>query len=127
MDPNRKWITHRDRYYDTVTIYPNGDIQKGCALKNPELLPVIPIEGHRIYAERDRFFSRMSVNVATSCFLNILGPVAFRKVSTTPSTTTPEPVFSHKTHNTTSTSTPIPIPTKMSSTSKLFEKEDNHE
>ena len=125
MNLTEEWIAKRD--CDSVTIYPNGDIRKGCTLTNPELLADTPIEGHSTYVERHRFFSKMPLNVATSQFLHVLGPVTFRKMST-PSTTAPS-IYSHNMHNTNrmSTSPPIPIPTKIPITSKLFERDDRHE
>ena len=127
MNLIQEWIAKRD--CDSVTIYPNGDIRNGCTLTNPELLADTPIQGHSTYVERHRFFLRMPLNVATSQFLHVLGPVTFRKMSTTTPSTTAPSIYSHKMHNTNrmSTSPPIPIPTKMPITSKLFEREDRHE
>jgi hypothetical protein len=125
MNLIQEWISKRD--CDSVTIYPNGDIRNGCTLTNPELVADTPIEGHSTYVERHRFFSRMPLNVATSQFLHVLGPVTFRKMSTVtaPSTTAPS-IYSHKMYPM-STSPPIPIPTKIPVTSKLFERDDRHE
>ena len=127
MNLIQEWIAKRD--CDSVTIYPNGDIRNGCTLTNPELVADTPIEGHSTYVERHRFFARMPLNVATSQFLHVLGPVTFRKMSTatTPSSTTAPSIYSDKMHNRMSTSPPIPIPNKIPVTSKLFEREDRLE
>lgn len=127
MDLIQEWITKRD--CDSITIYPNGDIRKGCTLTNPELLADTPIEGHSTYVERHRFFLKMPVNVATSQFLHVLGPVTFRKMTVAHSFTAKPSIY--KMHRTTThrmpTSSPIPIPTKIPFTSKLFEQDDRHE
>lgn len=126
MNKILEWIkTHPT---DNFTVHPDGRIEKGCGLTNPELICATPLEGYSIFLERHRFFNKMPFNKATSEFLKTLGPVLFRRIQPKSQQHAQSHSVSLSSAAMSSAAIKIPKRTKRTtSDSKLFQEEDRKE
>lgn len=118
MNKILEWIETQPT--ENFTVHPDGRIEKGCGLTNPELICATPLEGYSIFLERHRFFNKMPFNKATSEFLRTLGPVLFRRIQ-------PKSQQHAQSHSVSLSSAAIKIPKRTTSDSKLFQEEDRKE